>query len=79
VPTPSHAEDHPRHSDRHSVHILWGEQDAWIPAQHGRRLAELIPTARFELIAGAEHLVQHDAPVVLADRIRRWLVDDEGS
>jgi pimeloyl-ACP methyl ester carboxylesterase len=59
------------------VQILWGEQDAWIEAEHGRRLAELIPGAGFELIPGAGHLVQHDAPVVLADRIRRWLGDGQ--
>jgi pimeloyl-ACP methyl ester carboxylesterase len=59
------------------VQILWGEQDTWIPAEHGRRLAELIPGAGFELIPGAGHLVQHDAPVVLADRIRRWLGDGQ--
>ena len=57
----------------------WGEQDAWIGAEHGRRLAELIPGAGFELIPGAGHLVQHDAPVVLADRIRRWLGDGQGT
>jgi pimeloyl-ACP methyl ester carboxylesterase len=61
------------------VQILWGEQDAWIPAEHGRRLAELIPGAGFELIPGAGHLVQHDAPVVLADRIRRWLTDGQAN
>jgi pimeloyl-ACP methyl ester carboxylesterase len=61
------------------VQILWGEQDAWIGAEHGRRLAELIPGAGFELIPGAGHLVQHDAPVVLADRIRRWLGDGQGT
>jgi pimeloyl-ACP methyl ester carboxylesterase len=55
------------------VQILWGEQDGWIPAEHGRRLAKLIPGAGFELIPDAGHLVQHDAPVILADRIRRWL------
>lgn len=59
------------------VQILWGEQDAWIPAERGRRLAQLIPGAGFELIPGAGHLVQHDAPVVLADRIRRWLADGQ--
>ena len=59
------------------VQILWGEQDDWIPAEYGRRLAKLIPGAGFELIPGAGHLVQHDAPIVLADRIRRWLTDGQ--
>jgi pimeloyl-ACP methyl ester carboxylesterase len=34
------------------VQILWGEQDGWIPAEHGRRLAKLIPGAGFELTGG---------------------------
>lgn len=61
------------------VQILWGEQDAWIPAEYGRRLAKLIRGAGFELIPGAGHLVQHDAPVILADRIRRWLTDGQAT
>jgi pimeloyl-ACP methyl ester carboxylesterase len=61
------------------VQILWGEQDAWIPVEHGRRLAKLIPGAGFELIPDAGHLVQHDAPVILADRIRRWLTGGQAN
>jgi pimeloyl-ACP methyl ester carboxylesterase len=61
------------------VQILWGEQDDWIPAEYGQRLAELIPGAGFELISGAGHLVQHDAPIVLANWIRRWLTDGQVS
>jgi pimeloyl-ACP methyl ester carboxylesterase len=45
------------------------------PPEHGLRLAQLIPRAGFELIPGAGHLVQRDAPILLADRIRRWLTD----
>ncbi|WP_086828655.1 alpha/beta fold hydrolase [Allokutzneria sp. NRRL B-24872] len=47
------------------VLICWGEQDTWIPIAKGHELAELIPGARFEPIAGAGHLVQEDAPAEL--------------
>lgn len=42
--------------------ILWGEQDAWIPFEQGRRLAALIPNARLVAVPEAGHLVQEDAP-----------------
>jgi pimeloyl-ACP methyl ester carboxylesterase len=55
------------------VRVLWGADDAWIPVETGRRLAELISGSEFALIDGAGHLVQYDAPVALADEIRAWL------
>ncbi len=45
--------------------ICWGLEDSWIPAQKGRELVELIPGAQLELIPGAGHLVQEDAPAEL--------------
>ncbi len=42
--------------------ILWGEDDAWIPIERGRRLQALIPGARFRPVPDAGHLVQEDAP-----------------
>jgi len=55
------------------VRVLWGADDAWIPVETGRRLAEMISSASFQLIDGAGHLVQYDAPVALADEMRAWL------
>jgi pimeloyl-ACP methyl ester carboxylesterase len=46
--------------------VVWGEADPWLPASVGRDLAARIPGARFELVAGAGHLVQEDAPQELA-------------
>lgn len=46
--------------------VVWGEADPWLGAHVGRDLARRIPGARFELIAGAGHLVQEDAPDELA-------------
>ena len=42
--------------------ILWGEEDRWLPIEHGRRLKTLIPSAEFRPVAGSGHLVQEDAP-----------------
>ncbi|MEU6714985.1 alpha/beta hydrolase [Nonomuraea sp. NPDC046802] len=55
------------------VRILWGEQDAWLPAEVAGRLRSLIPGARLSLIGEAGHLVQYDTPVVLMDEVRTWL------
>ncbi|MBF6330255.1 alpha/beta fold hydrolase [Nocardia transvalensis] len=44
------------------VTVLWGEQDAWIPIDRGRELAQRIPGAEFRPVPGAGHLVQEDAP-----------------
>jgi pimeloyl-ACP methyl ester carboxylesterase len=42
--------------------ILWGEEDRWLPIEHGRRLSMLIPAARLRPVAGSGHLMQEDAP-----------------
>lgn len=55
------------------VRVLWGEEDAWIPPDRARRLAEALPDADVRLLPGAGHLVQLDAPVALAVELQRWL------
>jgi pimeloyl-ACP methyl ester carboxylesterase len=55
------------------VRILWGADDGWIPLETGRRLAGLVPAATLEVVPGAGHLVQYDAPVRLATALRGWL------
>jgi pimeloyl-ACP methyl ester carboxylesterase len=55
------------------VRVLWGTDDAWIPAERGEKLAGLIPGATLRLIDGAGHLVHYDAPVELMDQLRVWL------
>ena len=46
--------------------VVWGADDPWIPAERGAELARRIPGARLELLPGAGHLVQEDAPDALA-------------
>jgi pimeloyl-ACP methyl ester carboxylesterase len=53
--------------------VLWGADDTWIPPAKGHELASLIPGARLELIPGAGHLVQEDAPAELTAAVLSFL------
>lgn len=55
------------------THIVWGENDAWLPADRARRLHEAITHSTLELIPQAGHLIQLDAPATLATILQRWL------
>jgi pimeloyl-ACP methyl ester carboxylesterase len=55
------------------VLVVWGTEDAWIPAEQGRSLAAAIPGAELELVPDAGHLIQLDQPVHLATALHRWL------
>ncbi|MFN2563264.1 MAG: alpha/beta fold hydrolase [Jatrophihabitans sp.] len=55
------------------THIVWGENDRWIPIDRAHRLHEAIPGSSLSLVPDAGHLVQLDQPVVIASEIRRWL------
>ena len=48
------------------VLIAWSEEDRFFPVEHGRRLAEILPQARFEAIPDAWTFVSEDQPGVLA-------------
>jgi pimeloyl-ACP methyl ester carboxylesterase len=55
------------------VLILWGEEDEWIPVETGRRLHALIPNSQLQLIPGAGHFLQEDAPEAVAGHLARFL------
>ncbi|SDZ29954.1 Pimeloyl-ACP methyl ester carboxylesterase [Amycolatopsis xylanica] len=55
------------------VKVIWGAEDTWIPADRASKLAEAIPGAVLDIIPGAGHLIQYDAPVELAISLHRWL------
>jgi pimeloyl-ACP methyl ester carboxylesterase len=61
------------------VRVIWGAADAWIPVETGRRLASLLASSSFRLVADAGHLMQYDAPAALADEIRSWLDERSGA
>lgn len=56
------------------THIIWGEDDAWIPAERARRLEASIPGSTLTVIPEAGHLIQLDAPVALMADLQRWLL-----
>jgi pimeloyl-ACP methyl ester carboxylesterase len=53
--------------------IAWGSRDRTIPAEHGRRAAEAIPGARFELIDGAAHFPHLERPEALAHTLADFI------
>jgi len=55
------------------VHLLWGENDGWIPIAQGRKLHSLIPGATFAAIPKAGHLAQEDQPDVLLNHVQQIL------
>lgn len=55
------------------VRVIWGEDDAWIPVDRAHRLAAAIPGAELDLVPGAGHLIQLDAPEALTASLLRWL------
>ncbi len=53
--------------------VAWGTRDPFFSAEHGRRTAALIPTARFVPYEGAGHFVPIERPDSLAADIRALL------
>ena len=49
--------------------VIHGTEDPLIPVTNGRAIAELIPGARFEELAGVGHLLPHEAPESLCKAI----------
>lgn len=56
------------------THVVWGEDDQWIPVDRAHRLQETLPGSTMALIPGAGHLIHLDAPVSLATVLHRWLM-----
>jgi pimeloyl-ACP methyl ester carboxylesterase len=59
------------------IHILWGEEDAWLDPALGERLRREIPGSELKLVPGAGHFVMEDAPEAvaryLAEFFDRWM------
>jgi pimeloyl-ACP methyl ester carboxylesterase len=51
--------------------VVHGEEDSFIPVENGRKIAELIPDAKYVELPGVGHLVPHEAP----ERISELLMD----
>jgi pimeloyl-ACP methyl ester carboxylesterase len=55
------------------VSILWGQEDAWIPVERGRILADRIPQAHLRVVPNAGHLMQDDAPEAIISDLLTFL------
>lgn len=56
--------------------VLSGADDPATPPVHGRRIAELIPGARFEVVSPAAHLATVERPDLTTAMILRFLSDE---
>jgi 3-oxoadipate enol-lactonase len=59
-----------------STLVLSGADDPATPPVHGRRIAELIPRARFEVVSPAAHLATVERPDLTTAMILRFLTDE---
>jgi len=48
------------------VRLIWGEQDAWLPAAQAQRLHDLIPTSDLVLLPETGHFATEDSPQEVA-------------
>jgi 3-oxoadipate enol-lactonase len=56
--------------------VISGADDPATPPVHGRRIAELIPGARFEIVGPAAHLATVERPDLTTAMILRFLSDE---
>ena len=56
--------------------VLAAEQDLATPPEHGRRIAELIPGARFQTVSPAAHIAAVERPDLTTAMILRFLSDE---
>ncbi|HET6819085.1 MAG TPA: alpha/beta fold hydrolase, partial [Candidatus Limnocylindria bacterium] len=56
--------------------LVWGEDDALVPAEVGERLATLIPGSQLQLIPGAGHQPQWEVPEAFHAAILPFLERD---
>lgn len=54
--------------------ILWGEDDQWIPLEHGRLFNKEIPNSQLITYPGVGHVPMEEAPTKTAEDARAFLV-----
>lgn len=57
----------------HPALVLFGADDPYLPPPNAERLAKAFPHATLQLLAGAGHFLQEDAPEEVAERISAFL------
>jgi pimeloyl-ACP methyl ester carboxylesterase len=58
--------------------VLWAENDKIFPREHGRRLAQLLPQGRFDLISNSRTFIPEDQPDLLVTAIEDFLTAHPG-
>lgn len=53
--------------------LIWGERDTVFPAQEGRRLAQIMPRARLQVLPGVGHLPYEERPEEVSASILGFL------
>jgi pimeloyl-ACP methyl ester carboxylesterase len=53
--------------------VLWAQHDRLFPREHGRRLADLLPQGRFEIVADSRTFIPQEQPERLVARVREFL------
>jgi pimeloyl-ACP methyl ester carboxylesterase len=53
--------------------VAWAAGDRFFPVEHGRKLAELMPDARFELVEDSRTFIAEDQPARLVQLVREFL------
>jgi pimeloyl-ACP methyl ester carboxylesterase len=59
--------------------VVWAADDKFFPREHGRRLAELLPQGRFELVSNSRTFIPEDNPGALVALIREFPAEHERS
>jgi pimeloyl-ACP methyl ester carboxylesterase len=57
--------------------VLWADGDKIFPREHGRRLAELLPRGRFELVPNSRTFIAEEQPEHLAARVGEFVAEHE--
>ena len=55
--------------------VLWAEGDKIFPREHGRRLAELLPQGRFDIVPDSRTFIPEDQPGKLTAAVREFLAE----
>ncbi|MEV5413863.1 alpha/beta hydrolase [Thermopolyspora sp. NPDC052614] len=64
--------------DKVPTSIIVGDKDWLTPPDHSRAIAEVVPSAHLEVVAGTSHLVQMERPQVVNDALRDLLKRVQG-
>jgi pimeloyl-ACP methyl ester carboxylesterase len=58
---------------RHRLLLMWGERDRFLPVEHGKRAAALVPCALLRIIPQAGHSPNWEAPEAVLECLSPFL------